>query len=55
MDGQGFDGKRGWIACFEADVIFPAGQTWTKLGFKLVDEFVASDGTIFVFIETIIK
>lgn len=53
MDSRGFDGKRGWISISEVDAIFPAGQTWTKLGFKLVDEFVASDGTIFVFIEII--
>lgn len=44
----GWDGNYGWLTIAEADVIFPAGATWDQLGFELLDEVTAVDGTIFV-------
>ena len=42
-----FDGDKGWISITEFDVIYP-GVTFQALGFLILDEYVAFDGTIFV-------
>lgn len=51
----GFDGSYGWITITEANVIFPKRKTWNELGFELLQEAVAPDGTIFVLLQKISK
>jgi hypothetical protein len=55
MNSLLFDGNYGWIGISEEEAIFPIGKTWDELGFELIDEFVAHDGTIFVLLKKISK